>query len=585
MNNKYCEPNIPNKQSDKVYRRTCKKSTKQIIFDTDKNPCKLNTNKRCIIDSVNFNKYLDYLNQLKHTEYNSDNISSESQHDIVSNSSNISSESQHDIVSNVCDSSFSDYSSYINSDIENSKYDTISPDIMDYLTEGQIASFNKNGFIVIKGIRDNKFCNNYVDEIWRCITDAPWDKDKGINKIPNGNFAPLKGIKAKKEDKEWLKNLKIGGKASETKWFPGQFSAPAIPPLFNLQHSWINRQDPIFYNIYRQLLSSMQNKNIYKLWCSIDRVSIKPPGMGDDNEFYHWDSDPWHWDNDKYVGLQGMLSLSDNTKFTLFTGTHTMEFRDLLIDRNNGIDPNNEKKKLWISKGDKGNVEPMIKLSKSAYPTLDKCKKVINLGKGDLIIWSNRLMHLASKNTSDYMRYAQYIQFDPAGRCRVNDNTLINQNPDLLPQGDIDALLTTYRYKSIINDRIYSYLTGKMPYTYPGGGLTTNALRPHIWRSQMKHLNTRYAERFKEYTINNSDINSDININDIKTRHIVEYRDSKLLVNGRYKDKLKNNEMTIPIEINEWDPRYVIGRDGKPMYTPIKLSNLGEKLLGIKCWE
>jgi len=134
------------------------------------------------------------------------------------------------------------------------------------------------------------------------ICEAPWEPGEGIMSIPGGHFAALKGKLATKPDKDWLSNLKIE-RASEKNWFPGGFSAPAIPPMFNLHHSWENRQSPKFYCPFSQILTNESGKDMHKLWCSLDRVSVKPPGMGDQDEFYHWDSDPWYWDQDKYVGL------------------------------------------------------------------------------------------------------------------------------------------------------------------------------------------------------------------------------------------------------------------------------------------
>ncbi len=444
----------------------------------------------------------------------------------------------------------------------------------DLLSQEQLDQFHKDGYLVIKHIRDQQFCNNFVDEIWRAICEAPWVPGQGILEIPNGPFAKLKGKNADPKDKAWLNDLHLN-KASEKKWFPGGFSAPAIPPMFNLTHSWENRQAPKFYCPFAQILTNESGHDMHKLWCSIDRVSVKPPGMGDQDSFYHWDSDPWYWDQDKYVGLQGMLSLSDGTTFTLFTGTHTLEFRDTITDRETGFLRNYSTKKHWVSQGDRGNHEPMVIIDKALNHYVDDRKRVVELEKGDLIIWSNRLLHLASKNKSDYMRYSQYIQFDPAGRCKNSQGEYINQNPNILPNGDRDEIITGFRKQGLsipeVDTRIYSWETGKKPAVYPSGGPTTNALRPDIWKTQMKPLNTRYALRF---------INSDDN----PTRKINSYQNStQISEDGKYYDNLLGKK-SYPYEVIQWDPKKVIGKDGYPIYVKPKLTNLGMKLLGLKCW-
>lgn len=439
------------------------------------------------------------------------------------------------------------------------------------LSRKDLDFFHKNGYLVISKIRDDEFIDNYVREIWRCITEAPWSEDKGIPNIPGGPFAQLKGSGANKEDKDWLRNLKLG-KANSTLWFPGQFSAPNIPPFYNLKYSWRNRQSDKFYRIFSQLMSSESGKSMKKLWCSLDRISVKPPGMGDQDSFYHWDSDPWYWDDDKYVGLQGMLSLSNESSFTLFRTTHSLKFRDKFIDRKRGLGRNHSKKPNWVKLGEIGKKEAMIIIDPALQSKLDHLKQVISLDKGDLIIWSNRLLHLASKNKSDFMRYAQYIQYDPAGCCLKNGK-YINQNPEIFPDGDRPEIIDGYRKLGLdihdVDDRIRSFNSGKKPLLLPGGGRTPNV--PEIWKSQFKHLNTRYALRFKDNPEN-------------PTRKINKYKKSKQIdEEGKYYDKLLK-EKVYPYEMIEWDPKKVIGSNGKPLYQKPKLTELGKKLLGIECW-
>ena len=448
------------------------------------------------------------------------------------------------------------------------------------LSPEQLTVFHENGYIVIKNIVDDQFCSNYVQEIWKYITQAPWEEGQGIQNIPDGPFSQVSGKGASKENSAWFRSLKIG-KPRETKWFPGNFSAPAIPPLFHLHHSWETRQSPKFYCPFSQILSNESGSNIYKLWASIDRVSVKPPTMGDQDSFYHWDSDPWHWDVDKYVGLQGMLSLSDEATFTLFKGTHTTKFRDMMLDPKNKFLADHSDKPKWISNHDIGKCESMIRIPEDKYHFVEDLKQVVRLNKGDLIIWSNRLLHLASKNNSNYMRYSQYIQFDPAGMCKVKGGEgkveYHNQNPDLFKNGDREAIINSYRKLKNgplheVDDRISCFQRGQKPLVYPSGGDSENSLHPKIWHSQRKYLNTRYAMRFK-------------NTGDLVTRRNAEYLSSdELNKDGKYKDILLDKWVT-PIEMIEWDPYQVKDKEGYPLYTRPKLTELGRKLLGLDCWD
>ena len=317
--------------------------------------------------------------------------------------------------------------------------------------------------------------------------------------------------------------------------FPGGFSAPSIPPLFHLHHSWATRQSPRYYCPFSQILSHESGRDIYKLWCSIDRVSVKPPTMGDQDGFYHWDSDPWYWDINKYVGLQGMLSLSNGNTFTLFTGTHTIQYRDEIINPKTGFLKDHHKKPNWVKNRDKGKCESMIVIPEDKKDKLDPRKKIITLEKGDLIIWSNRLMHLASKNMSDYMRYLQYIQFDPAGFCKTTDSNgkivYLNQNPDLYPNGDREVIINSYKtlkndHLHEVDDMISCFQRGQNPLVYTGGGSSSNALHPNMWHGQRKYLNTQYAMRFK-------------NTDELVTRKFITFKTSKDLdKDGKYFDEI-----------------------------------------------
>jgi hypothetical protein len=436
------------------------------------------------------------------------------------------------------------------------------------LTPEEIEGFQTNGYIVLRNFLYEKFCADYVDEIWQVISSAPWLDNERVTPPPDGPFSQLKGKGVSEANKKWLSDLKITGKAADKKWFPGNFSAPGIPPFFHLNHSWELRQSPRLYHTFCELLSCGKTK-INRLWVSIDRVSVKPPGMGDQESFYHWDSDPWYWESETYTGLQGMFSLSDGNTFTLFKTTHTDTFRDSFI---NG--PGNTHKPNWLSNGDVGKKEGMIVFNKVQSEWLDKqnLKTVITLNRGDIIIWSNRLLHLASKNKSNQMRYAQYIQYDPAG---VVDG--IPQNPELLPKGDREELLeaiTKYQslYKknplppsnipidniTVVNDRIRSFNDGHAPLFYPSGGLTNNSMRPNIWRSQFKNLNAAYAKRFKH-------------TEEMPTHKRITYQNGKNFYE-------KDGVLEPTIEVIEWKVKHT------PLYTPPTLTYLGRLLLGLESW-
>ena len=174
------------------------------------------------------------------------------------------------------------------------------------LTNNQLIFFKKNGFIIIKDVLNSIDTQDFKKEIWNTIYKIPFSQDVK-NKI-DFDFRDYD----KNLTEEEIKNINI--------FYPNidKFGTMNLPPFFHLHNMWKARQNPKIFIKFAQLL------NNHKIWCSLDRVSVKLPGKGN-SEFCHWDSDPWYWEEQQFEPLQGLLSLCD-TSFFCCPGSHSLDF-------------------------------------------------------------------------------------------------------------------------------------------------------------------------------------------------------------------------------------------------------------------
>lgn len=374
------------------------------------------------------------------------------------------------------------------------------------LTDNQQEEFKKNGFIILKNILRKEEIKSFKKEIWDTIFKIPYSEDLKKNDFDDYD---------KELNQEDIDNL--------NKFYPNidKFGTMNLPPFFHLHHMWKNRQNPNIFVKFAQLLDN------HKIWTTLDRVSVKLPGKGN-TEFCHWDSDPWFWDKQEYEPLQGILSLSD-TSFFCSPGTHTLEFSKKFQENYEYLKPKNNKKRDYIS------------LKKNYPDPLNLCDSIkeYKLNQGDLLIFSNRLLHESRQNKSNKIRYVQYISFEPA---RNNQNRYKNKIEEKYIKNNI----------SEVKDRIESFLTGKNPLYLPSG-CNMNMFSNNYITFHSDLLNT-FSNRFNKI----------------------------LLKTYRYKSG-KNKDKEIQI-IHNYDSSQIILDNNEPFYKPFKLNFYGKRILGLKNW-
>jgi len=231
------------------------------------------------------------------------------------------------------------------------------------------TTFKENGIVVIKGVISSDMVKQCKADIWETVLDYPY----------------------KPEIKEQLDLKDI---ETLRKYYPmtGGFGALTIPPAFHTKGQWMVRQDPSVVGVFSTLL------NTNDISVHFDRISFKLPGQGE-REFCHWDSDPWSWPEEEYESLQGILTLTP-TSFFAVPKTNTNVFRKKFIK----VYPKSKRKDQYF-----------IQKNNDPFNLLKKVKEY-KLNPGDLVIWSNRLLHEARKNTTNSIRMAHYISFFPKGK-------------------------------------------------------------------------------------------------------------------------------------------------------------------------
>lgn len=287
-----------------------------------------------------------------------------------------------------------------------------------------LGRYRKEGVAVIRKAIPQKKVNESVEEIWQSILNLPLvDKEKKV-------WSELKETFEKKGYWEDC-TPEQAEKISEHYPMMGGFGALTLPPAFHLKTQWDIRQSPLLVSVAKNILQSED------ILATIDRVSFKAPGQGE-TEFTHWDSNPWTWQEEKGEGMQGIVSLC-KTSFRAVPGTHTEDFRKKFIEKY----PRNKRDDQYHVTSD--------------HDPLDLQSKVVeySLNPGDYIVWSNRLLHEARKNSTQKIRYAYFISYlrrDHIPKAVLNFYSKLG-NPE----------------EEYFKDRKESYLTGKNPKVFPSG--------------------------------------------------------------------------------------------------------------------
>jgi len=370
--------------------------------------------------------------------------------------------------------------------LETSKYSNYTTNI---LTENHIKNLDLYGFTIINNILDDNSVIDYIDEIWSTIENSDLVKPPQRNM---GEFSNKDDINMYK--KKW----NIPGK---------EMCMLNFAPIFHLKSTWKIRQDPELYEIFSKLYNNS------KLWCTLDRVNIKPPDMGKTGNL-HWD---WNIYSDKNPGFQSIYNLTDRY-FACIPGSNKKqwlsEFKNVYSHDifNEHVDENT----CFLSLNKK--------LDKTLWD-LHKKIKIIHCPKNSLLIFTSRLLHAVSKNTTNKIQIASYVGYIPAKirmKMAVND-MVINWT-------GWDHFNPYVKYNDDeLQDRIRSYKSGNAPYCLPGG---------HRFNYIPRRAIPYYCKLWK-------------------------------------KDKIKKHKRTN----NNW-----IIENISINYKPPEITELGEKLLGIKKW-
>lgn len=359
--------------------------------------------------------------------------------------------------------------------------------------------YKKEGIFVFKHIYPKYKAKEFVEHFWDHLLSLPYKpkfKKQIATEIKKLGLRENPWKDLSKEDMKILRKL-----------YPmtGGFGALTLPPAFQSPEAWKARQDPVIYSVFSKLFGTKD------ILTTFDRLSFKFPGQGE-TEFTHWDSNPWEWPTEKAEQIQGILALS-KTSFRAVPETHTLAFQKKFI-----------KKYPLPTRHDQYHVtakhDPFGLRSKvETYP----------LDVGDLVVWSNRLLHEARKNTTKKIRYAMFLSYYPRA---------------VPPEGMVESY--SKAKVDIMKDRKQSFCTGKNPMFHPSGTKVGLYARSHIMYhpevlNKFCKMWLPEAKGCKDYTYKSG--------------------------------KKKGTTIQIPIE---WNPREL------GIYTPPKLTEIGVQVLGFE---
>jgi len=172
-------------------------------------------------------------------------------------------------------------------------------------------------------------------------------------------------------------------------WYREPHRTGGMVEIYHHQSMWNNRQHPRVHQAFSEIWGTE------KLWCSMDRVCLKPPRHSDHPEYDH--KGFLHWDAQVTelpltFGVQGVVALTDTAEnqggFQCVPGAHN---RLAEYERENG--------------------GPLDR----SWPNDSSLKgQPIPMKEGDLLIWHYGLIHGNGHNVSDRPRLSQYISMSPA---------------------------------------------------------------------------------------------------------------------------------------------------------------------------
>lgn len=181
--------------------------------------------------------------------------------------------------------------------------------------------------------------------------------------------------------------------ANPDTWYqPDIIRTVGMVEMYQYQSMWDNRQNPRLYEVFRAIHGTD------KLWVSIDRVGLKPPADPRHPEYDHKGMIHWDTDMTKYPDIpfhvQGVLALADTEPdmggFQCIPETY-QNLPEFL----------------------KTQTPEQIASRNPDYTGYTITRP--RLAAGDLLIWTNQLLHGNGHNTSGRPRFCQYISMNPVG--------------------------------------------------------------------------------------------------------------------------------------------------------------------------
>ena len=230
---------------------------------------------------------------------------------------------------------------------------------MDVLSEEDRAFFEREGYVVLKGVVPEETCDAVVAMLYDYL---------GFDSTtPDG-------------------------------WYRAPLTRGGMLEIYQHQALWDVRQHPNVHQVFSELYGTE------KLWVSLDRANFNPPAREDHPEYdhkgmLHWDIDPAGAGAEGFR-VQGVVYLDhtpeDRGGFCCVPGHHKLVTR-------------------WATTGEKvpgapapGKRGPADRSEVTVVPIIGN--------KGDLVIWDVRLLHGNGRNISERPRLAQYVTMWPEGR-------------------------------------------------------------------------------------------------------------------------------------------------------------------------
>lgn len=296
----------------------------------------------------------------------------------------------------------------------------------------------QQGYVIVPGAASATVRTEFIDELWDILENQPRRAGRHLVR-PVSHTVDLAPAWIKKTKENFVPHMLFGGLCE--------------PPMFHMKAMWKIRQNPLLVDAFVQLLRAKSSDD---LLVELNRPKMVLPTQGQE-ELCHWDNDPFHWDNDGRADTDGFHAIVAISNVTVSLSTERTWT------------------KAWVKKfrRDYAALKKKKRQAKISVPADADVQQLHDDAKwqsiivpaGSMIVWSNRLLHSASKNKTKRIVYGMYHSYQL--HSKVTDKC--------------------------ISDMQSSYHTGKMPSWYPSGDKTH--YMPFKWQNFPKIV-AKFIERF-----------------------------------------------------------------------------------------